>query len=103
MSPIPRAPSCPECTPKYRFRQNAAEGILTAPLEGRRTQGSVARVFAVDDAGVVRIVPVQLGVEDAHRAEIVSGLSEGDLMITGRRAGLNAGDKVKQSWWSPDR
>ena len=53
--------------------------------------------------GVVRIVPVQLGVEDSRRAEIVSGLGESDLIITGRRTGLNAGDKVKPKLLESDR
>ena len=49
----------------------------------------------MDPSGAVRIVPVQLGLEDAHRAEIVSGVKEGDSVIIGRRSGLNAGDKVQ--------
>lgn len=69
-------------------------GVLAAPLESIERAGANARVFAVDQAGVIRIVPVVLGVEDSARAEIVSGLHETDLVITGRRAGLNAGDKV---------
>jgi RND family efflux transporter MFP subunit len=70
------------------------EGVLTAPLDAIERAGSATRVYTVDNAGVIRIVPVQLGVEDPLRAEIVSGLQESDLVITGRRAGLNAGDRV---------
>jgi RND family efflux transporter MFP subunit len=70
-------------------------GVLTAPLDAIERAGSTIRVFAVDSAGVIRVVPVQLGVEDPMRAEIVSGLQESDLVITGRRAGLKAGDRVK--------
>jgi RND family efflux transporter MFP subunit len=71
------------------------EGVLTAPLDAIERTGSATRVYTVDNTGVIRIVPVQLGVEDPLRAEIVSGLQESDLVITGRRAGLNAGDRVK--------
>jgi RND family efflux transporter MFP subunit len=71
------------------------EDVLAAPIGAIERSGSAARVFAVDKAGVIRIASVQLGAEDAQRAEVVSGLQEGDLVITGRRAGLNAGDKVK--------
>ena len=71
------------------------EGVLTAPLDAIERTGSATRVYTVDNAGVIRIVPVRLGVEDPLRAEIVSGLQESDLVITGRRAGLNAGDRVK--------
>jgi RND family efflux transporter MFP subunit len=71
------------------------DGVLTAPVEAIERAGSAARVYTVDKAGVIRIVPVQIGVEDAARAEIVSGLQEADLVITGRRSGLNAGDRVR--------
>ncbi len=77
--------------------------VLTAPLDGLERAGASARVFAVDEAGTVRIVPVQLGVEDAARAEIVSGLRESDLIITGKRAGLSAGDRVKAKLPDTDR
>ncbi len=71
------------------------DNVLTAPLDAIERVGSTARVYTVDNAGVIQIVPVQLGVEDALRAEIVSGVAESDLVISGRRAGLKAGDKVK--------
>lgn len=71
------------------------ESILTAPLEAIERSGSSTRVYTVDGAGAIKVVPVQLGVEDAARAEILSGLQESDLVIIGRRAGLNAGDRVK--------
>jgi len=68
--------------------------VLTAPIEAIERAGSAARVYAIDKSGAVQIVTVQLGVEDAHRAQILSGLAEGDLVITGRRAGFKAGDRV---------
>jgi multidrug efflux pump subunit AcrA (membrane-fusion protein) len=77
--------------------------VLTAPLDALERTGGSARVFAVDESGTVRIVPVQLGVEDAARAEIVSGLRESDLIITGKRAGLSAGDRVKAKLPDTDR
>jgi len=77
--------------------------VLTVPLDGLERAGGSARVFAVDEAGAVRIVPVQLGVEDAARAEIVSGLHESDVIITGKRSGLRAGDRVKPKLPDTDR
>jgi RND family efflux transporter MFP subunit len=70
------------------------QNVLTVPLEVIERAGSVTRVYTVDQAGLIRIVPVQLGIEDARRVEIVSGLEEGQHVITGRKAGLNAGDKA---------
>jgi RND family efflux transporter MFP subunit len=69
-------------------------GVLMVPLEALERSGSAARVFVVDPAQTIKIVPVQLGLEDAQRAEITSGVQESDLVVAGRRTGLNAGDKV---------
>jgi RND family efflux transporter MFP subunit len=77
------------------LESNQYNDVLAAPIEAIERSGTAARVYAVDQSGAVRIVPVQLGVEDAHRAQILSGLAQGDLVITGARAGLSAGDKVK--------
>jgi len=70
------------------------QDVLTVPLEAIERAGAVMRVYAVDQSGVIRVVPVQLGIEDAARVEIVSGVEEGQHVITGRKAGLNAGDTV---------
>ena len=69
--------------------------VLAAPVEAIERSGSSARVYAIDKSGTVQIIPVQLGIEDARQAQILSGLVEGDLVITGRRTGLAAGDRVR--------
>lgn len=68
--------------------------ILVAPLEAIERGGSNTSAYIVDSDGAIRVVPVKLGVEDAARVEIVSGLRESDVIITGRRTGLSAGDRV---------
>jgi RND family efflux transporter MFP subunit len=68
--------------------------VLTAPVDAVDRAGTATRVYTVDQGGVIRVVPVQLGIEDPTRVEIVSGVQESDLVITGRRTGLKAGDKV---------
>jgi RND family efflux transporter MFP subunit len=70
------------------------QGVLTAPLDAVERAGAVTRTYVVDQSGTIRIVPVQLGIEDSARVEIVSGVEEGQQVITGRKAGLNAGDRV---------
>ncbi len=53
-------------------------------------------VYVVRPSGVIQIVPVRLGIENAQRIEIRSGdLREGDSVIVGSRAGLKAGSKVQ--------
>lgn len=69
-------------------------GVLAVPVEAVERTASTTRVYAIDKSGTIRVAPVQLGAEDAHRAQVLSGLSENDLVVTGRRTGLNAGDRV---------
>jgi RND family efflux transporter MFP subunit len=69
-------------------------GVLTAPLDAVERAGAGTRVYVVDDSGVIRVVPVQLGIEDSASVEILSGVEEAQHVIIGRKAGLNAGDRV---------
>jgi hypothetical protein len=43
----------------------------------------------------VQIVPIQLGIEDTGRAEIIAGLAEGDQVVVGKRAELESGERVR--------
>jgi RND family efflux transporter MFP subunit len=71
-----------------------SRGALAIPLDAvdRSTPG--ARAFVVAE-GVIRIVPVTLGLETAQSVEILSGLKEGDTVVVGRHAGLREGQKVQ--------
>lgn len=93
--PNPTGVILPGMYAEVSMQSKQHEGVLAAPIEAVERAGSASRVYTVDGAGAVRIASVQTGVEDAQRVEIVSGLQETDLVITARRAGLNAGDKVK--------
>jgi RND family efflux transporter MFP subunit len=76
-------------------------GVLIAPLDAVERAGAATRVYTVDSSGAIRIVPVQLGIEDSAHVEIVSGVEEGQHVITGRKAGLNAGDQVSPKVAAP--
>jgi RND family efflux transporter MFP subunit len=69
-------------------------GVVTVPIDAVEGTGQAARVFQVIDPGVVHVVPVSLGLQTAQLAEVRSGLSAGDSVIVGRRAGLKEGDRV---------
>jgi RND family efflux transporter MFP subunit len=68
---------------------------LSVPLDAVDRSGSSPRVYGVLPAGVIHIVPVTLGLENAQRVEVLSGLQEGDLVAVGRRAGLKDGQRVQ--------
>lgn len=69
---------------------------LTVPVEAVDGSGDSARVFTVQAAGTIRIVPVRLGIENAQRIEIRSSeLHLGDEVVVGSRSGLKEGMKVQ--------
>lgn len=93
--PNPSLTLIPGMYAEVDLRVAERSNVLSVALDAVDRSGSSARVFAVRAPGVIRIVPVNTGLETAQRVEIVSGLAEGDLVVVGRRAGLKAGDKVK--------
>lgn len=56
--------------------------VLVVPTSAVQTQEGQSTVRVLDN-GVERIVPVEIGLSSDTQIEIVSGLSEGDLVITG--------------------
>jgi len=71
-----------------------SHGALTVPLDAVDRSTAAARVYVVT-GGVMRIVPVTVGLETDQSAEILSGLQEGDVVVTGRHAGLRDGQAVQ--------
>jgi RND family efflux transporter MFP subunit len=70
------------------------KAVLTAPPDAIDRSGANTSVFKIDPRGTIHIVPVQLGMETARQVEILQGVSEGDLVVAGRRAGLKEGERV---------
>ncbi|HEY2016882.1 MAG TPA: efflux RND transporter periplasmic adaptor subunit [Bryobacteraceae bacterium] len=70
------------------------KGVMTVPVDALDGNGDNARVFTVADPGVIRIVPVKVGLQTARLVEIRQGLEGGDMVVVGRRAGLKEGDRV---------
>ncbi len=68
--------------------------VLAAPPDAIEGTGANAKVFKIDTQNVVHIVPIQVGLETARQVEIKQGVSEGDLLVAGRRTGLKEGDRV---------
>jgi RND family efflux transporter MFP subunit len=71
-----------------------SRGALAIPLDAVDRSTSAARAFVVAE-GVIRIVPVTLGLETDQSVEILSGLKEGDTVVVGRHAGLREGQRVQ--------
>jgi RND family efflux transporter MFP subunit len=67
---------------------------LLVPLEAVAQSGGDTTVLAVNPQNVVEERKVQLGLQGKSRAEVLSGLSEGDRVIIGNRSQYRSGEKV---------
>lgn len=76
-----------EATITLEHKDNA----LSVPLEALTITGNTATAYVVGPDQKISIRKVSIGLEAADRIEIVSGLKEGDVVITGNRGGLAEG------------
>jgi RND family efflux transporter MFP subunit len=71
------------------------ENVLTVPIQAVIQNGSQSSVLIVDAQDRVESRSVQLGIQSSSRAEIISGLNEGDRVITGAQGRYQQGEKVR--------
>ncbi len=71
------------------------DDIPSVPLQAINHEGDKTSVFVVNANNEIVDRPVQLGLQTATDAEIVSGLTAGELVVLSDRSGLKSGEKVK--------
>ena len=67
---------------------------LAVPIQAVN-QGDHNTVYLVTPANKIEIRPVTLGVQTASDAEVISGLTEGEMVVVGDRGALKAGQEVQ--------
>lgn len=72
-----------------------ANDALSVPLQAVNHESNRDTVFVVGPDNKIEIRPVQLGLQSASWAQIVSGLKEGDNVVVSDRAALKAGVVVQ--------
>lgn len=79
-------------------------GVLTVPIQAVSKQGDQEFVLRVNERNEIEEQRVLLGLEEPSRAEVISGLKEGDLVIVGGHGELHSGEKVapKEVQLTPD-
>ena len=70
------------------------ENVPTVPLQALTHEGNKTTVFVVNPDGELEDRAVQVGLQTASDAEIVSGLNEGEQVVVSDRSGLKRGQKV---------
>jgi RND family efflux transporter MFP subunit len=61
----------------------------------QRDAARTGRLLVVTPANLIEIRTVTLGLETANKAEVLTGLKEGELVVIGGRSGLQGGQKVR--------
>jgi RND family efflux transporter MFP subunit len=93
--PNPSLTLIPGMYAEVNLRVDERRDALSVPLDAVDRNGTSTRVYSVTPSGVIRIVPVTLGIETDRRVEVRSGLQEGDVVVVGRRTGLKDGQAVQ--------
>jgi RND family efflux transporter MFP subunit len=88
-----------EATLTLEHRDNA----VSIPLQSVDRSGSGESVYIVNPSHQVEERPVTLGLQTASDAEVLSGLSEGDMVIVSDRSGLKPGERVNARTVDPVR
>jgi RND family efflux transporter MFP subunit len=70
-------------------------GALAIPLEAVTISGTSATAYVVDPNNRIVIRSLKLGLETPDRAEVLSGLSPGELVVVGNRSSLAPGQLVQ--------
>jgi RND family efflux transporter MFP subunit len=93
--PNPSLTLVPGLYAEVDLKTDQRQNVLSVPLDAVERSGDTARVYTVQEPGVIHIVTVTAGLESAQRVEILSGLEPGQSVIVGRLAGLKEGQKVR--------
>ena len=76
------------------FHMDVSENTIVIPTEAILTDGSTQYVFVVEN-DTAKYVEVQTGLTGSGVTEVVSGLAEGQQLVTVGQAYLNEGDPVR--------
>ncbi len=68
---------------------------LSVPLQAVNHEATRDTVYLVTSDNKIEVRPVQLGLQSASYAEVLSGLNEGDRVVVSDRAALKAGATVQ--------
>jgi RND family efflux transporter MFP subunit len=93
--PNPTLTLIPGMYAEVRLRVDARSNVLAVPIEAVDRSGPSPRVYSIDAAREIHIVPVTTGLETDQGIEVRSGLQQGDTVVVGRRAGLKEGQQVQ--------
>ena len=93
--PNPKYALQPGMYADVKLEANSRPDALTIPITAIQRSAGHTTVLLVDANDRVKICDVQLGIESPNKAEVLSGLEEGDKVIVGNLGAYQAGEHVK--------
>ncbi len=78
------------------------ENAVVAPITTIARKGESATVYLIKKDGTIEERAVKLGLESPFKIEILSGVSEGDMLLVGNRTGVKPGQHVTPKVVSTD-
>lgn len=83
-------------TVKLYVTSDKQEGVMTLPVDAVYYSGGDAYVYTYDN-GTVHHIPVEVGIYDSEKVQILSGISQSDQVITTWSSELFEGSKVQKA------
>ena len=83
-------------TAKLSVISDRADNVLTVPVDAVYYSGGDAYVYTYDN-GTVHYVPVEVGLYDSQKAQILSGINASDEVITTWSSELYEGSQVQKA------
>ena len=81
---------------KVRFTVGQRD-VLMVPSSALVQRGQLTSVFVVDQSGVAKLRLVKTGETNAESVEVLSGLNDGEQIITDGVMGITEGSRVRQT------
>jgi multidrug efflux pump subunit AcrA (membrane-fusion protein) len=79
-----------------RARFTAGERkVMTIPQKAIVQRGQLTGVYVIDSSGIARLRLITIGKAAGERIEVLSGLSDGDRVVTDAGSGVSDGSKVQ--------
>ncbi|MGQ0736022.1 MAG: efflux RND transporter periplasmic adaptor subunit [Acidobacteriota bacterium] len=79
---------------KVNLEVEVRENVLLIPKVSLTDSGGRRGVYQAGDDGRARFLPITVGLENPEQAEVASGLSEGDLIVSVGAGALRANDQL---------
>ena len=70
------------------------QNVLAIPVDALHLEGQQAYVFTIDSTNVAHKIPIKTGIMELHWVEVLSGVTDGETIVTIGKDALVEGERV---------